>query len=355
MLKLDFKQQLGALGLAVSVEVPANGITAVFGLSGAGKTSLINAVSGLTKPDSGVITLNDRPLVDCSKGLYLPPEKRRIGYVFQEARLFPHYSIRGNLQYGMKAKMRTQFDDIVELLGIGHLLKRFPMTLSGGEKQRVAIGRALLTSPELLLMDEPLASLDVPRKRELIPYLERLAKDVNIPILYVTHSMEEILRLAEQVIVLDAGKVRASGELEAVWASDAMIPWLQQEEQSSVWNVTLSHQHDVYPMSALALGESRLWVNRLETPIGHRVRVRISAADVSLALSLPEQSSIRNILPAEVIEVRDYDDRVEVKLNVEQHTLWARISPWARDELDIAVGQRLFAQIKSVSISREVG
>lgn len=185
--------------------------------------------------------------------------------------------------------------------------------------------------------------------------MERLAKDVNIPILYVTHSMEEILRLAEQVIVLDAGKVRASGELEAVWASDAMIPWLQQEEQSSVWNVTLSHQHDVYPMSALALGESRLWVNRLETPIGHRVRVRISAADVSLALSLPEQSSIRNILPAEVIEVRDYDDRVEVKLNVEQHTLWARISPWARDELDIAVGQRLFAQIKSVSISREVG
>ncbi|GKX54296.1 molybdenum import ATP-binding protein ModC [Leminorella grimontii] len=354
MLKLDFKQQLGALGLEVSVEVPANGITAVFGLSGAGKTSLINAVSGLTKPDSGVIMLNDRTLVDCGRGVFIPPEKRRIGYVFQEARLFPHYSIRGNLQYGMKAQMRGQFDSIVELLGIGHLLKRFPMTLSGGEKQRVAIGRALLTAPELLLMDEPLASLDVPRKRELIPYLERLAKDVNIPILYVTHSMEEILRLAEQVIVLDAGKVRASGELEAVWASDAMLPWLQQEEQSSVWSVTLSRQHNVYPMSALALGDYHLWVNRLDVPTGQRVRVRISAADVSLTLSLPEHSSIRNILPAEVVELHPYDDRVEVKLIVGQHFLWARITPWARDELGIAIGQRLFAQIKSVSISREV-
>lgn len=339
MLKLDFKQQLGALGLEVSVEVPANGIT---------------AVSGLTKPDSGVIMLNDRTLVDCGRGVYIPPEKRRIGYVFQEARLFPHYSIRGNLQYGMKAQMRSQFDGIVDLLGIGHLLKRFPMTLSGGEKQRVAIGRALLTAPELLLMDEPLASLDLPRKRELIPYLERLAKDVNIPILYVTHSMEEILRLAEQVIVLDAGKVRASGELETVWASAAMLPWLQQEEQSSVWNVTLLRQHDVYPMSGLALGDRCLWVNRLNVPIGQRVRARISAADVSLALSLPEQSSIRNILPAEVVELHNYDDRVEVKLIVEQHFLWARITPWARDELGVTVGQRLFAQIKSVSISREV-
>ncbi|AKJ41950.1 molybdenum ABC transporter ATP-binding protein ModC [Pragia fontium] len=353
MLTLNFKQRLGDLGLDVSVQVPGNGITAVFGLSGAGKTSLINAVSGLTHPDSGEIILNQRVLVDCTKGYFLPPEKRHIGYVFQEARLFPHYSTKGNLQYGMKPSMAAQFDTIVELLGIGHLLKRFPMTLSGGEKQRVAIGRALLTAPELLLMDEPLASLDVPRKRELIPYLERLAHDVNIPILYVTHSLEEILRLAKQVIILDAGKVRASGELETVWASEAMSPWLHQEERSSILNLTLLKQHDNYPMTGLALGDDCLWVSKVDARAGEKLRVRINAADVSLVLALPQQSSIRNILAAEVVDVYTSEDKVDVKLSVGQHYLWARITPWARDELNIVVGQRLYAQIKSVSMSRE--
>lgn len=353
MLTLNFKQRLGNLELDISVNVPSSGITAVFGLSGAGKTSLINAVSGLTRPDSGEIILNDRVLVDCSRSIFLPPEKRRIGYVFQEARLFPHYSTKGNLQYGMKLSMAAQFDTIVELLGIEHLLKRFPMTLSGGEKQRVAIGRALLTGPELLLMDEPLASLDVPRKRELIPYLERLAHDVNIPILYVTHSMEEILRLAEQVIVLDAGKVRASGELESVWASEAMVPWLQQEERSSVLNVVMLKQHDKYPMSGLALGDNCLWVNRIDALPGERLRIRINAADVSLALSPPQNSSIRNILAAKVAEIYPVGDKVDIKLHVGEHYLWARITQWAKDELNIAVGQELYAQIKSVSMSRE--
>lgn len=353
MLKLNFKQRLGDLLLDISTDVPGQGITAIFGLSGAGKTSLINAVSGLTRPDSGEIVLNDRVLVDCSKGIYLPPEKRRIGYVFQDARLFPHYSTRGNLQYGMHDNMKGQFDDIVELLGIGHLLKRFPLTLSGGEKQRVAIGRALLTGPELLLMDEPLASLDVPRKRELIPYLERLAHDVNIPILYVTHSMEEILRLAEQVVVLNSGKVIAAGELESVWSSDAMIPWLRQEDQSSVLNVTLLHHHQHYQMSALALGEHCLWVNQVDAVPGQKLRIRINAADVSLVPEPPVQSSIRNILKATVLDLSEFNGRVDVKLSVGQHIVWARITPWARDDLNIAAGQTLFAQIKSVSMSRE--
>ncbi|MDR0806299.1 MAG: molybdenum ABC transporter ATP-binding protein ModC [Enterobacteriaceae bacterium] len=358
MLTLNFKQRLGDLGLEIAVNVPGNGITAVFGLSGAGKTSLINAVSGLTCPDSGEIILNDRVLVDCAHNIFLPPEKRRIGYVFQDARLFPHYSTKGNLQYGMTPAMANQFDSIVELLGIGHLLKRFPMTLSGGEKQRVAIGRALLTEPELLLMDEPLASLDVPRKRELIPYLEKLASDVNIPILYVTHSMEEILRLAAQVIILDAGKVIASGELENVWASDAMTPWLQQEERSSVLNVTLLKQHDKYAMSALTLGNSALgdhclWVKKVNAASGEKLRIRINAADVSLALTAPQQSSIRNVLIAKVTELLPSGDNIDVKLSVGEHYLWARITAWAKDELDIQVGQTLYAQIKSVSMSRE--
>jgi len=297
--------------------------------------------------------LNGRTLVDTDSAIFLPPEKRRVGYVFQDARLFPHYRVRGNLQYGMAASMRSQFDSIVELLGIAPLLNRLPLTLSGGEKQRVAIGRALLTAPELLLMDEPLASLDLPRKRELLPYLERLAQDVNIPILYVSHSMDEILRLAEQVMVLDNGQVRAFGGLEQVWASSALRPWLQREDQSSVLRVSVLEHHQHYAMSALALGDQRLWVSGINSPVGTQLRIRINAADVSLVLQPPLNSSIRNILPAKVVECLDVDEQVEVKLVVGENVLWARITPWARDELLIRPGLWLYAQIKSVSISRE--
>lgn len=353
MLELDFSQRLGDLNLNVQANLPAQGITAIFGLSGAGKTSLINAIGGLTRLEQGRIALNGRTLVDTSCGICLPPEKRRIGYVFQDARLFPHYRVRGNLQYGMAANMRAQFDAIVELLGIAPLLNRLPLTLSGGEKQRVAIGRALLTAPELLLMDEPLASLDLPRKRELLPYLERLAQDVNIPILYVSHSMDEILRLAEQVMVLDNGQVRAYGDLEDVWASSALRPWLQGDDQSSVLNVSVIEHHPRYAMTALALGDRRLWVSGMNLPVGKAMRIRINAADVSLVLQPPSNSSIRNILPAKVVECLDVDGQIEVKLSIGENILWARITPWARDELAIKPGQWLYAQIKSVSISRE--
>ena len=225
MLTLNFSQQLGDHQLELDVQIPASGITALFGVSGAGKTSLINAISGLTQPQRGQIQLNDRLLYDAASGINLPPEKRRIGYVFQDARLFPHYRVRGNLQYGMAAAMKPQFDALVALLGLEALLQRYPASLSGGEKQRVAIGRALLTAPDILLMDEPLASLDLPRKRELMPYLQKLAKQVDIPVLYVSHSLDEILQLAETVLVLDHGKVKAFGPLERVWSSSAMRPF----------------------------------------------------------------------------------------------------------------------------------
>lgn len=353
MLELDFSLQLGDLTLQVTQNLPAQGITAIFGLSGAGKTSLINAIGGLTKPETGRIALNNRPLFDAEKGLCLPPEKRRIGYVFQDARLFPHYRVQGNLQYGMAASMRGQFDSIVALLGIGHLLNRFPLTLSGGEKQRVAIGRALLTAPEILLMDEPLAALDLPRKRELMPYLERLAKEVNIPILYVTHSLDEILRLAEKVLVLDNGSVLAMGDLEEVWASNIMRPWLPREEQSSVLNVSVLEHHPRYDMTALAIGDQRLWIGKVDAAEGTSMRVRVNAADVSLVLQpTANNSSIRNILPAKVLECLEIGSQVEVKLAMADHIIWARITPWARDELMIRPGQWLYAQIKSVSLSR---
>jgi len=351
MLELDFSQQLGDCLLKVQTTLPGRGITAIFGVSGAGKTSLINAIAGLTKPQQGRIVLNNRVLSDAERGIWLPAEKRRVGYVFQDARLFPHYRVRGNLEYGMAKNMRPQFDSLVQLLGIEPLLFRFPWTLSGGEKQRVAIGRALLTAPEMMLMDEPLASLDLPRKRELLPYLQKLAQQIDIPILYVSHSLDELLHLAENVLVLDKGTVKANGPLEQVWASSAMRPWLPRAEQSSVLRVNVLEQHPHYAMTALLLGSQRIWVSRIDAPLRSEMRIRIQAADVSLVLKPPVNSSIRNIIPARVVELLEIEQQIEVKLQVGECELWARITPWARDELNIQPGMLLYAQIKSVSIT----
>ena len=351
MLSLNFMQQQGDHVLEVDLQIPAKGITAIFGVSGAGKTSLINAISGLTQPQRGRIQLHDRRLFDAAQKIALPPETRRIGYVFQDARLFPHYRVRGNLQYGMAPKMKAQFDSLVSLLGLEALLPRFPLSLSGGEKQRVAIGRALLTAPDMLLLDEPLASLDLPRKRELMPYLQKLAKQVDIPMLYVSHSLEEILQLADNVLVLDAGKVKAFGPLERVWSSSAMRPWLPVSELTSVLRVQVLEQHPDYPMTALSLGDQHIWVSRVNQPVKTPLRIRIASADVSLALQPPQHSSIRNILPAQVVELLEVGDQVEVKLRIGISELWARITPWARDELGIRPDQWLYAQIKSVSVT----
>lgn len=351
MLSLNVMQQQGDHVLEVDQQIPAKGITAIFGVSGAGKTSLINAISGLTQPQRGRIQLHNRLLFDAEQKIALPPEKRRIGYVFQDARLFPHYRVRGNLQYGMAPKMKAQFDSLVSLLGLEALLPRFPLSLSGGEKQRVAIGRALLTAPDMLLLDEPLASLDLPRKRELMPYLQKLAKQVEIPMLYVSHSLEEILQLADNVLVLDAGKVKAFGPLERVWSSSAMRPWLPVSELTSVLRVQVLEQHPDYPMTALSLGDQHIWVSRVNQPVKTPLRIRIASADVSLALQPPQHSSIRNILPAQVVELLEVGDQVEVKLRIGISELWARITPWARDELGIRPDQWLYAQIKSVSVT----
>ena len=351
MLELNFTQTLGSHCLSINETLPASGITAIFGVSGAGKTSLINAISGLTRPEKGRIVLNNRVLSDADKRLFLSPDKRRVGYVFQDARLFPHYKVRGNLRYGMAKSMAGQFDKLVALLGIEALLDRLPGSLSGGEKQRVAIGRALLTAPELLLLDEPLASLDIPRKRELLPYLQRLAREINIPMLYVSHSLDEILHLADNVLVLEGGQVKAFGPLEEVWGSSVMHPWLPQDQQSSILKVSVLEHHPHYAMTALALGDQHLWVNKIDRSVQSALRIRIQASDVSLVLQPPQQTSIRNILRAKVAQCLDDNGQVEVQLEIGSRTLWARISPWARDELGIKPGLWLYAQIKSVSIT----
>ncbi|QHM70333.1 molybdenum ABC transporter ATP-binding protein ModC [Mixta intestinalis] len=352
MLELNFTLQQGDSLLQVNAELPTKGITAVFGVSGAGKTSLINAIAGLAQPQQGSIRLNGRTLSDAEENLWLPPEKRGVGYVFQEARLFPHYRVRGNLRYGMAKSRQPQFDTLVNLLGLNDLLDRFPWTLSGGEKQRVAIGRALLTAPDILLMDEPLASLDIPRKRELLPWLQKLAKQVDIPVLYVSHSLDEILQLADRVLLLDKGQVKATGTLEQVWSSSALRPWLPRSEQSTVLRVQVLEQHPDYAMTALSLGDQHIWVSRVEAPVKSPLRIRIRSSDVSLSLQPPQHSTIRNVLPAQVSELIEVDNQqVEVKLRIGSSELWARITPWARDELAIKPGMWLFAQIKSVSIT----
>ncbi|OTA21535.1 ABC transporter related [Xenorhabdus beddingii] len=354
MLELDFEQRLGELHMQVETALPTESITAIFGLSGAGKTSLINVIAGLTQPQTGRIVLNGRTLVDTEHNICLPAEKRRVGYVFQDARLFPHYRVKGNLQYAMAPEMRAQFDTIIALLGIEHLLSRFPITLSGGEKQRVAIGRALLTAPEILLMDEPLASLDLPRKRELLPYLEKLSEDVKIPILYVSHSLDEILRLADNVIVMDKGKIRATGTLEEVWSNSALRPWLQKENLSSILKVSVMEHHQRYQMTAVAAADKALWLPKIDAAPGTDLRIRIDASDISLVLEPPKASSIRNTLQVKVIEIFEDGGQVDVKLALNEHDLWAKITLWAKEELNLRVGQWLYAQIKSVSLNRHL-
>lgn len=269
VLTINVKQQLGDLDLDMNVELPMKGITSIFGRSGAGKTSLINILSGLTRPDEGYISLGKRVLYDSANNIYLPPEKRRIGYVFQDARLFPHYTVMGNLHYGCDQKDPQHFNDIVTLLGIEHLLNRYPSSLSGGEKQRVAIGRALLMKPDMLLMDEPLASLDLPRKQELMPYLEMLAKEVNTPIVYVTHSLDEILRLADHMVMINQGKVVVSGNVNSVWGSLEMRPWLPAKEQSSLLTARVNLNHPKYALTQVMLSHNAyLWVSRVNQERG---------------------------------------------------------------------------------------
>ena len=350
MLHIDVKKQLGTLPLEAHLDIPSQGVTALFGLSGSGKSSLINLVSGLINPDEGVIALNDRELFNSAENVCVPINQRNIGYVFQDARLFPHYTVNGNLRYGMKNTSKDEFNYIVELLGIGHLLKRYPITLSGGEKQRVAIGRALLTDPEILLMDEPLSALDLPRKRELMNYLERLSKEINIPILYVTHSLDELLRLAERVVLLTNGKVEAYDVLENIWESPLFLPWKQENEQSAVLSLPVFMHNPSYKMTALSIGDQNIWINQVEAQINDKVRICIHSSDVSISLNKVEQSSIRNTLYGRIVKILELENRVDLKLDIGGKHLWASISKWSFHDLALQLGQLVYAQIKAISV-----
>lgn len=353
-MKISIKHRQGNFILDAAFQGAESGVTALYGPSGAGKTSIVNMVAGLQRPDAGRIAINGLCLFDSARHIDLPPEKRRIGYVFQDGRLLPHLSVRSNLTYGMHrtpvGRRFVKFDPVVDLLGIGHLLDRRPSKLSGGEKQRVAIGRALLTSPAMLLMDEPLAALDAARKAEVLPFIMRLGQEFAIPILYVSHALDEILNLAARMVMMKEGRVLADGDLEELLSRSDLRPHFGPAESESVISTVVDDPEDAFGLTRLRFGDRILKVLRIEAAKGEPVRVRISSRHVAIALAPPGRTSFLNIFPGEIREiVYDGGPSVDVRLDIGR-SLWARITRQSLLELNLKPGQSVFALIKSVAV-----
>jgi len=362
-LEVDITGRLGEFSLEAQFTGETGGITALHGRSGAGKTSVVNMIAGLTTPDAGRIALGERVLFDAAKGIDVPPENRRIGYVFQEDRLFPHLSVRSNLEYGLKRTPRserhTEFGTVIEMLGIGDLLERRPHRLSGGEKQRVAIGRALLASPELLLMDEPLANLDLARKAEILPFIERLRDALGLPIVYVSHADEEVVRLADTVALMADGRTVASGPVEDVMSRLDLRPLTGRYEAGAVIPVTVTGHDDEDNLSELSFDGGSLTVPRVDMALGQRLRVRVRARDVALALERPAGISILNVFKGPVLEIAEAGPaQMDILLDISRGggtddcRLWARITRRSTHEMKLEVGREVHALIKAVAIDR---
>jgi molybdate transport system ATP-binding protein len=353
LIQASFALQREAFTLDASFSAPAQGVTALFGRSGSGKTTLLRCIAGLERV-SGSLNINGE--VWQGDKIFVPTHKRPQGYVFQEASLFPHLSVRANLEYGYKriklANRRVQVEQVVEWLGLSHLIGRGdPALLSGGERQRVAIGRALLTSPRILLMDEPLSALDSASKQDILPYLERLHRELNIPVLYVSHAMDEVARLADHLVLLEQGRVIASGELHATLAR-LDLPTAHFDDAGAVIETTVAQQDEKYHLTRLDFAGGHLWVGKVEQPFGTKVRARVLARDVSIATQAPQGSSINNILNARIEEIRDEGaDKVMVRMKAgEAQMLLSRITRRSRDQLGLIVGMYVCAQVKSVAL-----
>jgi molybdate transport system ATP-binding protein len=354
---LAIRLRHGFPGFKLDVDILAEaGVTALFGRSGAGKTTIVNAVAGLLRPDEGRITLGPVTLLDTARGVFVPPHRRRIGYVFQDARLFPHMTVRQNLLYGRRFARGAAGPDlaqIADLLGIASLFDRRPGTLSGGEKQRTALGRAILAAPRLLLMDEPLAALDEARKAEILPYLERLRDDLRLPILYVSHALAEVARLADTIVLIEAGRVTCAGPAEALLSDPATAPALGLREAGALLPARLAAQEDD-GLSRLETAAGPLWLPRLAAPPGSLVKLRILAHDVMIATQRPEGLSALNILPATVSDIRQGDGPgTLVRLSVGTDHLLARITRRSASALGLAPGSEVFAVLKAVSVAQE--
>jgi molybdate transport system ATP-binding protein len=331
----------------------APGLTALFGRSGSGKSTLVDIVGGLVKPDRGRVVVDGQVLVDTEHNVFVPKHLRRIGYVFQDSRLFPHFSVRRNLLYGRwfnreAGAAATDLASVVNLLGIGHLLERRPASLSGGEKQRVAIGRALLAHPQVLLMDEPLASLDESRRAEILPYIERLRDEMGVPILYVSHSVAEVARLATTVVILTEGKVTAVGPVADI------LSQADSGDGGSVLEAQVARHDEPFQLTVLTSRAGELQVPRLNAPVGAWVRAYIRGRDVMLSLRPPEEISALNVLAGRVVAVVPDGNggQAEVRLDCNGDALTARLTAKSVQRLGVKPGLLVYAVIKSVSFER---
>ncbi|MDN5848524.1 MAG: molybdenum ABC transporter ATP-binding protein, partial [Nitrococcus sp.] len=325
---------------------------------GAGKSSVINMISGLLKPERGRIVVNDRVLFDRERRINLPARKRRVGYIFQESRLFPHLKVRRNLLYGQRFtppdERYVTLEKIVDLLGIGHLLERRPPMLSGGERQRVAIGRALLASPRLLLMDEPLASLDAARKKEILPYIERLRDELGLPIVYVSHQFDEVRRLADMLVFMADGRVAAAGPLSEVTSRLDLASLTGRDQAGTVIEARVVGHDAEFHLTRLQCAAGELVAPRVNHPNGAAVRVHIHALDVVIAVEPPSGLSIQNVLRARITEIGPSSDPfAEFRLDAAGIPLIAYVTKKAAHELGLRLGREVYALIKSVAIDRK--
>jgi molybdate transport system ATP-binding protein len=356
-LAVDIRHRLGNFLLDVKFEAEG-GLITLFGRSGSGKTSIINAIAGLTRPDQAHIEIDGMVLNDTASGIFVLPHRRRVGYVFQEGRLFPHFTVRQNLLYGrwfagLGSKSSEDFKRVVDLLGIGRLVDRRPGKLSGGEKQRVAIGRALLADPRILLMDEPLASLDEDRKGEILPYIERLRDESRVPIVYVSHSIAEVARLATTIVLVADGKVAAVGPAADIMQRLDLSSLTGRTDTGAVIEATVERHDDAAGLTELS-SRAGLWrLNRIDLPVGARVRLQVHARDVILARLAPVDISALNVLPGIVAEVGTLDPSVvEVRVDCNGEALVSRLTRYSAEQLGLAPGVPVFAIVKGVSFDR---
>jgi len=354
-LKVDIEHRFGAFHLRTAFAA-GSGLTALFGRSGSGKTSVVNAIAGLFRPNHGRIEVDGEVLLDSEAGIFVPPHRRRVGYVFQEPRLFPHLSVRQNLLYGRWFNRRGPaegLDRIVDLLGLDSLLDRRPAGLSGGEKQRVAIGRALLARPRLLLMDEPLSALDEGRKNEILPYVERLRDDFGIPIVYVSHAVAEVTRLADTLVVLSEGRVAASGGVVEIMGRGDLFPLTGRAEAGAVLVCTVERHDEANGLTLLASSAGLLTVPRLDLPPGRDLRVRIRSRDVIVALDPPGAISALNVLAGRIARVFEGEGPIgEVEIDCGGQRLLARLTRFSIGRLGLTPGLSVYAFVKAVAVDR---
>ncbi|WP_271898504.1 molybdenum ABC transporter ATP-binding protein [Candidatus Phyllobacterium onerii] len=353
ILTFEAKHMLGKFVLDAAF-TSDRGVTALFGRSGSGKTSIIRIIAGLSRPDQGRVVFDGDVLVDTKKGIFVPKYKRRFGYVFQEGRLFPHLTVQQNLNYGRwftpKSRRSEDLSKIVELLGIGDILDRRPGKLSGGEKQRVAIGRALLSSPRMLLMDEPLAALDDTRKIEILPYLEALRDEMNIPIIYVSHSVSEVARLADRVIVMSEGKVAMAGTAADVLSQTSISIVTDRREAGSLVEGKVVNYDPKHKLTTIGFQTSKIYISGTEVAVGKGVRVHILAKDVMLSTIRPEQLSALNILEGTVSAITFESGIADVQVDCQGTIILARITELSCGRLDLRPGMLVFAIIKTVAL-----